>query len=87
LHADFADLVDRPVAAFSPAEHAKLSIGAYQLKLRPELPYNVAINQAIELAKKFGGTDGFRFVNGVLDKLAARLRAAEVHANPPLGMT
>jgi len=85
LHADFADLVDRPVAALSPVEHALLLMGAYELKHRPEIPYKVAINEAIELAKKFGGTDGFRYVNGVLDKLAARLRAAEVHASPPLG--
>lgn len=50
----------------------------YELKLCPETPYRVIINEAIELAKNFGGTDGHRFVNGVLDKLAPLLRAAEV---------
>ena len=80
LHREFADLVDRPVAALSPVEHALLLMGAYELKHRPEIPYKVAINEAIELAKTFGGTDGFRYVNGVLDKLAARLRGSEMRA-------
>jgi N utilization substance protein B len=77
LRAEFAPVLDRPVAALSPVEHALLLMGAYEIKHRPEIPYRVAINEAIELAKTFGGTDGFRFVNGVLDKLAARLRGAE----------
>ncbi len=80
LRAEFGGLVDRPVAALSPVEHAVLLLGAYELKYRPEIPYRVAINEAIELAKSFGGTDGFRYVNGVLDKLAARLRSAELAA-------
>jgi len=80
LRQEFAPLVDRPVAALSPVEHALLLMGAYELKYRPEIPYRVAINEAIELAKSFGGTDGFRYVNGVLDKLAARLRKAEMPA-------
>jgi len=80
LRQEFASLVDRPVAALSPVEHALLLMGAYELKYRPEIPYRVAINEAIELAKSFGGTDGFRYVNGVLDKLAARLRRAEAQA-------
>jgi len=80
LRREFATLVDRPVAVLSPVEHALLLMGAYELKYRPEIPYRVAINEAIELAKSFGGTDGFRYVNGVLDKLAARLRSAETQA-------
>ena len=80
LRAEFAGLVDRPVAALSPVEHALLLMGTYELKHRPEIPYRVAINEAIELAKTFGGTDGFRYVNGVLDKLAARLRGAEIES-------
>jgi len=76
----FADLIDRPVASLSPVEHALLLMGTYELKCRPEIPYKVTINEAIELAKTYGGTDGFRYVNGVLDKLAARLRGADVHA-------
>jgi N utilization substance protein B len=80
LRAEFSGLVDRPIAALSPVEHALLLMGAYELKYRPEIPYRVAINEAIELAKTFGGTDGFRYVNGVLDKLAARLRSVEIEA-------
>lgn len=81
LRAEIAGLVDRPVAALSPVEHALLLMGAYELKYRPEIPYRVAINEAIELAKSFGGTDGFRYVNGVLDKLAARLRSVEIESS------
>ena len=55
-------------------------IGAWELAHRPEIPYRVVINEAIELAKSYGGTDGHKFVNGVLDKLAATLRAAEMDA-------
>ncbi len=80
LHQEFADLIDRPVTTLSPVEHALLLMGAYELKHCSEIPYKVAINEAIELAKTYGGTDGFRYVNGVLDKLAARLRSAEVQA-------
>lgn len=80
LREEFADLIDRPATALSPVEHALLLMGAYELKYRPEIPYKVAINEAIELAKTYGGTDGFRYVNGVLDKLAARLRGAASQA-------
>ncbi len=74
LRGELAVFVDRPVPLLSPIEHALLLMGAYELRYRPEIPYRVAINEAIELAKSFGGTDGFRYVNGVLDKLAAKLR-------------
>jgi transcription antitermination protein NusB len=77
LRAGFAGLVDRPLAQLSPVEHAVLLLGAYELQQVPEVPYRVVINEAIELAKSYGGTDGFRFVNGVLDRLAQRLRPAE----------
>jgi N utilization substance protein B len=80
LRSEFAGLIDRPVASLSPVEHALLLMGTYELKYRPEIPYRVSINEAIELAKSFGGTDGFRYVNGVLDKLVARLRSAEAAA-------
>jgi len=80
LRAQFADLVDRPVANLSPVEHALLLMGAYEFAFHPEIPYRVTINEAIELAKSFGGTDGYRYVNGVLDKLAVRLRGAEAAA-------
>ena len=52
-------------------------LGAYELAHRPDVPYKVVINEAVELAKSFGGTEGHKYVNGVLDKLAAKLRSAE----------
>jgi len=83
LRERFAPFVDRPLAELSPVEHAILLIGSYELVHHVEVPYRVAINEAVELAKSFGGTDGFKFVNGVLDKLAAQAREAEVRAAPP----
>lgn len=69
---------DRSTQALSPVEHSALLIGAWELLHCLEVPYRVAINEAVELTKSFGGTDGHKFVNGVLDKAAAQLRAAEV---------
>ena len=77
LRSGFAPFLDRPVNELSPIEHGILLIGAYELQHRAEIPYRVVINEAVELAKSFGGTDGFRYVNGVLDKLAQQLRPAE----------
>ncbi len=72
--------LDRPFAELSPVESSVLLAGAYELINCPQTPYRVIINEAIELTKGFGGTDGHKYVNGVLDKLAARLRPAEVEA-------
>ena len=72
--------VDRDVAALSPIERALLVIGAWELVHRLDVPYRVVIDEAVGLAKSYGGTDGYKFVNGVLDKLAARLRADEIRA-------
>jgi len=72
--------VDRKTTELSPVEHGVLLIGAYELKHCIEIPYKVAINEAVELAKSFGGTDGHKYVNGVLDKAAADLRPVEVEA-------
>ena len=72
--------VDRKTTELSPIEHGVLMIGAYELKHCIDVPYKVAINEAVELAKSFGGTDGHKYVNGVLDKAAAELRAVEVEA-------
>jgi N utilization substance protein B len=58
-------------------EHALLLIGAFELSVSPDVPYRVVINEAVELAKAYGGTDGHKYVNGVLDKLAAQLRPQE----------
>ncbi|UUX94610.1 transcription antitermination factor NusB [Aquabacterium sp. J223] len=72
--------VDRKTTELSPVEHAVLMIGSYELKHCLDVPYKVAINEAVELAKGYGGTDGHKYVNGVLDKAAAELRPAEVQA-------
>lgn len=69
--------LDRPIAELSPIEHAILCISAYELIYDPSIPYRVAINEGVELAKLFGGTDGHKYVNGVLDKLAADARPSE----------
>jgi N utilization substance protein B len=78
LKIDLAPHIDRLWDEVSPIERCILLLGACELKLHPETPYRVIINEAIELAKTFGGTDGHKFVNGVLDKLAAVLRAVEI---------
>ena len=72
-----APYIDRSWDEVSPIERSILLLGACELKLHPETPYRVIINEAIELAKTYGGTDGHKFVNGVLDKLAPQLRPAE----------
>lgn len=72
--------VDRKTAHLSPVEHAVLMIGVYELKHCIDIPYRVAINEAVEVAKSFGGTDGHKYVNGVLDKTAGDLRPVEVAA-------
>jgi N utilization substance protein B len=69
--------VDRAWEDVSPVERSILLLGACEFKHHPETPYRVVINEAIELAKAYGGTDGHKFVNGVLDKLAPALRPAE----------
>jgi N utilization substance protein B len=61
----------------SPIERGLLLIAAYELTAALDVPYRVAINEAVELAKSYGGTDGYKYVNGVLDKLAAQVRAHE----------
>ncbi|WP_280151077.1 transcription antitermination factor NusB [Piscinibacter sp. XHJ-5] len=81
LDAVLARHVDRKTTELSPIEHGVLMIGAYELKHCIDVPYKVAINEAVELAKSFGGTDGHKYVNGVLDKAAAELRAVEVQAS------
>lgn len=80
LQADFAPFLDRPVDELSPVERAVLLLASQELRHSPQVPYRVVINEAIELTKSFGGAEGHRFVNGVLDKLAPRLRPLEVEA-------
>jgi N utilization substance protein B len=72
--------LDRALEELSPIEHAILLIGAYELVHTLNVPYRVAINEAVNLAKAYGGTDGHKFVNGVLDKLARVTRTVELEA-------
>jgi len=75
-----APLLDRAYKSLSPVERGILLLAGYEFLHCPEVPYRVIINEAIELAKSYGGTDGYKYVNGVLDKMAAQLRAPEVQA-------
>ncbi len=80
LDAVLARHVDRKTSLLSPVEHAALLIGCFELSRCIEIPYRVAINEAVELAKSFGGTAGHKYVNGVLDKCAGHLRPDEAAA-------
>jgi N utilization substance protein B len=75
-----APYLDRAPRELSPVEKAVLVIGAWELLRSPDVPYRVVINEAVELAKAYGGTDGHKYVNGVLDKFAATARAPEISA-------
>jgi len=77
LQESLKPLIDRPWTEISPIERAILLLAACEFSHFPETPYRVVLNEAIELAKNYGGTDGHKFVNGVLDKLAVVLRSAE----------
>jgi N utilization substance protein B len=70
--------LSREFARLSPIERAILYIGAYELAAHPETPFKVVLNEAVELGKSFGATDGYRFVNGVLERVAAAIRPDEV---------
>ena len=77
LKTEIAPLLDRKIEHLSPVERGILLLAAWELKHAPEIPFRVIINEAVELAKSYGGTDGHKYVNGVLDKLAASLRPRE----------
>ncbi|MGH8260146.1 MAG: transcription antitermination factor NusB [Steroidobacteraceae bacterium] len=77
LDATFAPWTDRPPGGLDPIEHALLLIGVHELKCRPEVPYRVVLNEAVGLAKRFGATDGHKYVNAVLDRAAKALRPHE----------
>ena len=71
-------LLDRKLAEISPIERAVMWMGAYEFQHCPDVPWRVVLNEYIELTKDYGGTDGYKYINGVLGGLAPRLRAAEV---------
>jgi len=85
LDALILPLLDRPMAEISPIEHSVMWIGAYELQHCLDVPWRVVLNECIELAKEFGGTDGHKYVNGVLNGLAPQLRAAEIAADKAKG--
>jgi len=74
------NFIDRPLTELSPVEHAILRIAGCELMFDISIPYRVVINEGVELAKIFGGTDGHKYINGVLDKFAADVRELEVQA-------
>lgn len=80
LDATISPMLQRPLQEIDLVEHAILLLSTYELKHRPDIPYRVVINEGVELAKTFGGEQGHRFINGILDKLAGSLRAAEASA-------
>lgn len=80
LRTALVPFIDRPIEELSPVEHGVLLVAAYELQNELAVPYKVVINEAVEITKSFGGTDGFKYVNGVLDKLAALTRSAEIQA-------
>lgn len=88
LNALITPLLDRPLVELSPIEHGILWIGTYEFQHCLDVPWRVVLNECIELAKAFGGTDGHKYVNGVLHGLAGQLRAVEVAAgtSAPVGL-
>ena len=87
LDALIAPLLDRKLTEISPIEHGIMWIGAFELRQCLDVPWRVVLNECIELAKEFGGTDGHKYVNGVLNGLAPSLRPAEVAADRQAGQT
>ena len=87
LDALIVPLLDRKLAEISPVEHSVMWIGAYEFKHCPDVPWRVVLNECIELAKEFGGTDGHKYVNAVLNGIAPLLRAPEVNADRGKGKT
>jgi N utilization substance protein B len=85
LDALITPLLDRKLEEISPIEHAVMWIGVYEFQNAVDVPWRVVINECIELAKEFGGTDGHKYVNGVLNGLAPKLRPAEVEADRAAG--
>ena len=80
LEATLEPLLDRKLSDLAPIERTLLRMGTYELAHRPDVPYKVVINEAVALTKKFGATDGHKYINGVLDKVARELRKVEIDA-------
>jgi N utilization substance protein B len=78
LDVDIAQWTDRPAVQLDPVEHAVLLVAVFELTARPDVPYRVVLNEAINLTRRFGATDGHKFVNAVLDRAARVVRSHEV---------
>ena len=74
------EFIDRPIAQIDPVERAILRLSSFELLHHPEVPYRVAVNEGINLAKEFGATQSHKYINGILDKIARKYRAAEAKA-------
>ncbi|MEX1199176.1 MAG: transcription antitermination factor NusB [Methylophaga sp.] len=80
IDAELSHAVDRDLKAVDPVEASVLRLAVFEYMHRPDIPYRVVLNEAVELAKSFGGEQGHKYVNGVLDKMGARLRSVEYQA-------
>ena len=80
IDSELSNVIDRNLAAIDPVERSVLRIAVYEFINRPEIPYRVVLNEAVELAKSFGGEQGHKYVNGVLDKVGKKLRTVEYEA-------
>lgn len=80
IDAELSHAVDRDLASIDPVESSVLRLAVFEFMERPDIPYRVVLNEAVELAKSFGGEQGHKYVNGVLDKMGARLRPHEYKA-------
>jgi N utilization substance protein B len=81
LNNEISSFIDRPIEKLSPIEHSILCISIYELMYDKAIPYKVAINEGVELAKTFGGVEGYKYINGVLDKVAEKRRPLEFSKN------
>lgn len=80
IDAELSQAVDRSLDSVDPVEISVLRLATFEFMQLPEIPYRVVLNEAVELAKSFGGEQGHKYVNGVLDKIGARLRQHEYQA-------
>jgi N utilization substance protein B len=81
LNSEISNFIDRPIEKLSPIEYSILCISIYELIYDAAIPYKVAINEGVELAKTFGGIEGYKYINGVLDKVAEKRRPLEFSKN------
>ncbi len=81
LKTHLSSVIEKKIDELDPVEFSVLMIGAYELAYCPEIPWRVVVNEGVELAKMFGATDSYKFINGSLDKLAQDLRKTEIESS------